>query len=142
MTAKQITLVKNSWRLLRDLDSDRFADLFYSKLFLDHPELRRLFPNDLSGQYQKLMSTLQAMIIRLDQMKEPDQELSELACRHVEYGVKPKHYRYVGSALLWTLQQVLDDDWSAEIAEAWTSYYQWLSATMLRSIQDDTTNKH
>ncbi len=140
MTQKQITLVKNSWRLLRDLDQTQVGDLFYSKLFLDHPELRRLFPKDMSGQYQKLIATLHAMIMRLDHMDNLEQELTELAQRHVQYGVRPKHYQHVGAALLWTLESGLGDDWTPPVAEAWTILYKLISTTMIEAAEHTTND--
>jgi len=133
MTAKQTSLVKSSWRLLRDLDPQQLGDLFYSKLFLDHPELRSLFPKDLNSQNQKLMATLQVLITRLDQMKTLEQELAGLAKRHMKYGARPRHYHYVGSALLWTFERILGDDWTPPVAEAWANLYNTLVSTMLQT---------
>jgi nitric oxide dioxygenase len=48
---------------------------------------------------------------------------SALAKRHVDYGVKPEHYGPVGEALLWTLEQGLAPQWTAETAAAWTKAY-------------------
>ncbi|MCB0534297.1 MAG: hemoglobin [Lewinellaceae bacterium] len=140
MTQKQITLVKSSWRLLRDLDQTQVGDLFYSKLFLDHPELRRMFPKEMSGQNQKLIATLHAMVTRLDDINHLQQELTDLAQRHVEYGVRPKHYQYVGAALLWTLESGLGDDWTPATAEAWTTCYQLISGTMIAAAEHTTND--
>jgi len=59
-------------------------------------------------------------------------ELKEMADRHVGYGVKPKHYNQVGSALLWTLKTGLGKDWTAEAEAAWTKCYQELTQAMLQ----------
>lgn len=47
MTPAQIKIVKKTWQILRRISPVVVADAFYSKLFLDHPELRRMFPNDM-----------------------------------------------------------------------------------------------
>lgn len=137
ITQKQISLVKRTWRALRDLDPERLGDLFYSKLFIDHPKLRKLFPKDLSGQQQKLITTLDSMIMQLDRMHDQEQEVIALAHRHVQYGVQAKHYGYVGAALLWTLENSLGSDWTPDVAEAWTAYYTTLSASMIKATEDE-----
>jgi nitric oxide dioxygenase len=37
----------------------------------------------------------------------------------------------VGSALLWTLENGLGEDWTKEVADAWTSAYALLSVFMI-----------
>ena len=55
MTEEQIVLVKNSWKVFRKIDAELIGDVFYSKLFLDNPELRKMFPSSMepqpNGQY-------------------------------------------------------------------------------------------
>lgn len=131
MAPAQIQLVKKSWRLLRALPPAVVADTFYSKLFLDHPELRRMFPKNMGEQYQKLVDMLSSMIARLDNFSAFEQELAALAQRHVGYGVQAKHYPMVGTALLWTLERGLGDDWNAETAEAWVACYSAITEAML-----------
>jgi nitric oxide dioxygenase len=50
-------LVRTSFALVVPIQ-DAIAALFYDRLFAARPELRRLFPADLSGQKQKLMALL------------------------------------------------------------------------------------
>jgi len=133
MTPTQITLVQNSWRLIRDLNPRLVGDLFYSKLFLDHPELRILFPADMSDQYDNLIGKFNLLIARLDHLADLMNEIVELAVRHVEYGVKAAHYDAVGSALLWTLARGLGADWTPEVSKSWQTCYAELSAVMIQA---------
>jgi nitric oxide dioxygenase len=55
---------------------------------------------------------------------------SELAKRHVEYGVKATDYAPVGEALLWTLERGLGEHWTPDVA-AWTAAYTVLSDFMI-----------
>jgi len=118
MTPTQISLVQNSWRLLRDVDPAKVGDLFYSKLFLDHPELRPMFPEDMRGQYLKLLNMLNVVVSRLDHLGELAADIAALVRRHVKYGVKNEHYAIVGGALLWTLERGLGANWTGKVAEA------------------------
>jgi hemoglobin-like flavoprotein len=44
MTPHEISLIKKSWSIFRDIEPSIVADVFYSRLFLENPELRRMFP--------------------------------------------------------------------------------------------------
>lgn len=138
MTPQQISLVQNSWRLLRNVDPLLVGDLFYSKLFMDHPEVRNLFPKEMDGQRTQLIAKLNLIIARLDHLEDLKSDIAALAIRHVEYGVVPHHYAFVGDALLWTLERGLGTDWTPEVAEAWQRCYAVLSSAMIQT----TENKH
>lgn len=133
MTTEQIRLVKKTWKAFRGISPATVGDLFYSKLFSDNPALRKMFPSDMELQYQKLIDMLNAVVIRLDKLDELNEEIAAMAQRHVEYGVRPAHYKLVGNALLWTLQKGLGKDWTEEVKNAWSTCYKILADTMINS---------
>ena len=53
-----------------------------------------------------------------------------LGARHSGYGVTAAHYRIVGEALLWTLEQGLGEECTPEVRSAWVKVYGIVSATM------------
>lgn len=130
MTETQIQLVKKSWRILRGIPPEVVADTFYSKLFIDHPKLRRLFPKQMDEQYKKLFDMMSSIVVRLDDLENIRQEIIDMGMRHKGYGVQPGHYAMVGEAMLWTLEKGLGADWNAEIADAWLSCYTMIAAMM------------
>lgn len=132
MTEKQILLVKKSWKVFRDIDPGKIGDVFYSKLFIDHPELRKMFPRNMEEQYKKLIDMLSTIVSRLDHLNELNDDIYAMAQRHVAYGVKDYHYKMVGDALMWTLQQGLGKDWSGELNEAWAACYNSLAGAMMK----------
>lgn len=117
--------------MIRQVDPALVGDLFYSKLFADTPSLRHLFPKQMGEQYRKLVDMLNTVVARLERLDELSVEVADLARRHVEYGVRPAHYKLVGNALLWTLQQGLGKDWTPEVKDAWVKCYTTLSYTMI-----------
>jgi hemoglobin-like flavoprotein len=133
MTETQITLVKNTWKLFRDIDPVVVGDVFYSKLFLDFPQAKPMFHTAAPVQSRKLIEMINIIVGRLDRMEELTEEIERLAIRHVGYGVKPAHYELVGKALLWTLQQGLGKDWNDEVESAWTACYVLISETMIQA---------
>ena len=112
------------------------GDVFYSKLFMIHPELKKMFPTSMDEQYKKLLDMLSLIVARLERLKEVTDDIAALGQRHAGYGVKPEHYEMVGSALLWTLKQGLGSDWTPEVEESWKSCYAFLSNTMINASKD------
>ncbi len=134
VTPQQIRLVKGSWRRLQGIQPETIAGLFYARLFASHPALRKMFPVDMEAQYRKLMDMLHTIVMRLDHLDELTAEIAAMAARHEGYGVKPVHYKYVGDALLWTLEKGLGKDWTEEVALAWQDSYSTLTASMLQDV--------
>jgi|SRR4051812_27740028 hemoglobin-like flavoprotein len=135
MTEEQIALVKNGWRIFHKIDAGLIGDVFYSKLFFDNPRLRQMFPESMEEQQRKIVNMLSAIISKLDRLDEITEDIKMMAIRHESYGVKPKHYRLVGNALLWTLEKGLGKEWNDEIKEAWLACYSKLAETMIAAIR-------
>ena len=131
VTTIDIELIKKSWIDVRKIKPEILGDVFYTKLFYDHPELRKMFPQEMEEQNKKLIDMLNVIIERLENLDELKGEIIAVAKRHVDYGVKTEHYNMVGTALLWTLQKALGKDWTEELRTAWISCYTVLSDTMI-----------
>lgn len=130
MTPSQIELVQNSFAKVAPI-SDQAATIFYDRLFEIAPQVRAMFPDDLTEQRKKLMGTLAVVVGGLSNLETVLPAASALAKRHVGYGAKPEHYLVVGSALLWTLEKGLGDAWTDGVAAAWTAAYGTLSGYMI-----------
>jgi len=129
MTPQQIALVQGSFKSVAPIAS-KAADLFYDRLFEIAPEVRRLFPADLSVQKVKLMAMLAKAVNNLHQLDAVLPSLRQLGDRHREYGVSADHYAPVGAALLWTLEQGLGSAFSPDVKAAWTEAYGALAGAM------------
>jgi len=129
MTPAQVRLVQDSFQKVAYI-ADAAADLFYDRLFTIAPELRTLFPRDLSMQKKKLMQMLATAVSNLHQLQKILPAVQALGARHAGYGVVDKHYELVGEALLWTLQQGLGPNFTPEVKEAWTETYTVVSGAM------------
>jgi hemoglobin-like flavoprotein len=130
MTPDQVKLVQQSFAKVVPI-SDQAAVLFYDRLFEVAPQVKSLFPADMSVQRGKLMATLSAVVKGLHDLPSILPAASALAKRHVSYGAKPEHYPVVGAALLWTLEKGLAEGWTAEVADAWKAAYGTLSGFMI-----------
>ena len=91
-----------------------------------------MFPDSMEKQYLKLTDMLGIIVARLDRLESLAEDILELAKRHVGYGVKTEHYKLVGDALIWTLQQGFGKDWTPELKEAWVNCYGVLASLMIK----------
>src|SRR5262245_47410679 len=129
LTVDNIGLVRTSFARIVPIQ-EAAADLFYDRLFKIAPELRPLFPSDLREQKRKLMQMIAAAVGGLNDLDKIAPAVKALGARHSGYGVTAAHYRIVGEALLWTLEQGLGRESTPEVRSAWAKVYGILSATM------------
>ncbi|TMJ52722.1 MAG: hemin receptor [Alphaproteobacteria bacterium] len=130
MTPDQVKLVQESFAKVAPI-ADQAATIFYGRLFEVAPRVKAMFPTDMAEQRKKLMATLAVVVNGLSNLASVLPAASALAIRHVSYGAKPEHYPVVGGALLWTLEKGLGEDWTPEVAAAWTAAYGTLSGYMI-----------
>ena len=107
------------------------AALFYERLFTINPSFLLLFTHDMRIQGVRLMAMLTIIVYNLHQPGETRSAIRDLAKRHVEYGVKLADYDALKDALLWNSEQVLADDLTPEIRNAWAVCYQELAGEMM-----------
>lgn len=129
MTPGQVELVQTTWEKVVPI-SEQAAALFYGRLFELDPELKPLFTSDIEEQGKKLMMMITAVVRGLGDLGKLVPAVEDLGRRHVGYGVKDEHYATVGSALLWTLEKGLGEEFTPEVKEAWATTYGILAATM------------
>ena len=130
MTPEQVRLVQESFAKVAPI-ADQAAVMFYDRLFELAPQVKTMFPADMTEQRRKLMATLAFAVNGLANLQSVLPAASALAKRHIAYGAKPEHYPVVGAALLWTLEKGLGDAWTAEAACAWAAAYGALSSLMI-----------
>jgi hemoglobin-like flavoprotein len=129
MNAEQKVLVQESFAKVLPI-SETAADLFYNRLFELDPALRPLFKGDMKEQGRKLMDMINIAVKGLDDLDKIVPAVQALGQRHGGYGVKDKDYDTVATALLWTLEQGLGNDFTPEVKAAWVEVYLLLSGVM------------
>lgn len=127
----QVEVLETSFDKIKP-QADEFVTSFYDNLFTANPEAKPLFDaTDMEAQKKKLLNSL---VLVVDNLRNPDAlngALQGLGARHVKYGALPEHYPLVGSALLTTFEQYLQDKWTPEVKDAWVSAYGAISEIML-----------
>jgi nitric oxide dioxygenase len=130
MSPQQVAEVQASFAKVARI-APQAAALFYGRLFETAPETRALFPDDMAVQGEKLMTAIATVVENLGDIAVVAPVVSDLAKRHVAYGVRPEHYGLVGAALLWTLEQGLGADFTPSVGTAWAAAYGALSGMMI-----------
>ncbi len=129
MTPEQVTLVQESFKKVLPI-APQAADLFYGRLFEIAPQVRPLFPTDLTEQKKKLMQMIATAVNNLHQVETIVPAVQDLGRRHVNYGVTADHYKPVGEALIWTLEKGLGDAFTPDVKAAWVTTYTTLQSVM------------
>ena len=139
MTKNNFELVKKSWDIIAKIDFKFVGGAFYIRLFQIAPELRPMFKtSSMTEQSIKLGCMLSYVISNFDNLKDILEEVKDLAERHTKYGVKDEHYKAVGDALMWTLEQGLGEYWNEALEIAWKDLYKTLSAKMMAAQHKST----
>jgi hemoglobin-like flavoprotein len=128
LTADEIHLIRDSYE--RISVSLRFARNFYAMLFDIAPDLRPLFPDDLTAQARKLTEMLGVLAGTLDRPLEFAMVLDSLGHRHRGYAVRSTHFAPVGRALFATLERELGPRFDDATRRAWIALYALASALM------------
>ncbi len=134
MDPKVIELVQSSWRAVEPI-APQAAELFYGNLFAADPALKALFKGDMVQQGAKLMQMIGAAVRGLDDVPSLLPVLQSLGARHQGYGVSPKDYDVVGSALLDTLAQGLGAAFTPEVQDAWATVYKTMASVMTQAAE-------
>ena len=136
MTTETKQLVQASFEKVAPI-ADVAAELFYNKLFELDPSLRPMFRGDMKEQGKKLMHMLGLAVHGLNDLNKLVPAVEHLGRSHAGYGVTDAHYDTVATALLWTLEQGLGDDFTPEVKQAWIEVYTLLATTMKNAAAND-----
>ena len=112
--------------------------IFYDRLFEIDPTTKPLFTRtNMPAQHGKLLDAIGLVADSADRLESLIPALENLGRRHMRYGVSDHHYDSVGSALLWTLERGCGTAFTAEVREAWTLVYGFVSGAMRQAAAAD-----
>ena len=88
------------------------------------------FAKDMRDHGPKLVHLITAVVRGLDRIEFLLPAVRDFGRRQALIGMKEEHYGAVATALLWSLEQALDGEFTAEVKSAWIVTYGILSQTM------------
>jgi hemoglobin-like flavoprotein len=122
ITAREVALVQQSFEKLQPVGAT-MSELFYSRLLEADARLASLLGRRSGERHAAFVSLLTAGVLSLS---DPD-ELARLAGRiaqdELSFLLFRRHYVSVGCALVWTLEQGMGRDFTAEVRDAWCNAY-------------------
>jgi len=130
MDQRQIDEIRECFQTVEPR-SDELMELFYSRLFTDHPEARELFSGDLGMQKRHFLAAFSLSVEHLDRPEILRVPLQRMGTRHGGYGVTAEMYPWVRDALLWSIREIAGDSLSSDTEAAWATALDEISRVML-----------
>lgn len=107
------------------------ASRFYTTLFAAAPQLRTLFPADLTSLQGHFEAAIALVIRNLEEMRTLEQPLRELGAQHVRWGARPEDYVVVREALISAIRQS-SASWDDTLATDWRRAITDIAVPMLQ----------
>jgi NAD(P)H-flavin reductase/hemoglobin-like flavoprotein len=122
-------LVKESFAAI-EAHAREAMEHFYAWLFVQHPEIRAMFPLAMSEHRERVFGALARIVWSLDSPETLASHLGQLGRDHRKFAVKEKHYDAFFGALLGTVRTFSGDAWTADTQAAWEAALGGIAATM------------
>jgi len=117
MTPDAIEQVRGSYARLTATDR-QLSGRFYERLFTAAPNLRRLFPEDLTVLQGHFEAALALVVRNLNEMESLKEPLRDLGAQHVHWGARPEDYVTAREALVSAIGS-LSPEWDATLEGHW-----------------------
>lgn len=112
---------------------DRFVQRIYELLFSRLPEVRGMFPEDMTAQRRKMIQTLDFVVSSLRSPAQVQRRLADLGARHAGIGVKPEHYPIVARAIVDAMADSRDGEFPEELRREWEQAFSLIGDAVWRS---------
>jgi NAD(P)H-flavin reductase/hemoglobin-like flavoprotein len=92
---------------------------FYAWLFVQHPELRAMFPLAMTTHRQRVFDALARVVWSTGSPAEFADQISHLARDHRKFGVRAAHLKPFFAALLAAIREFSAGSWTSATQQAW-----------------------
>jgi len=131
LTEQTKSIIKSTTPLFKE-KGEEITSKMYALLFAEHPEVKELFAQAPSGQPKILASAIMNYCNNLENLEAMEQELEQIARRHVFRRVQAEHYPFVGAALIQAMKETLGDVATDEVVSAWQEVYTSLANVLIQ----------
>lgn len=122
-----VRLVKKSFAALEPVSAD-VMQYFYAWLFVQHPELRAMFPLAMTAHRQRVFDALARLVWSTGSPAEFADQISHLARDHRKFGVRAAHFKPFFAALLAAIREHSTGTWTSATQQAWEEALDCISA--------------
>ena len=129
MTPDAIARIRTSFAYI-SAEPRALAGRFYTELFAATPQLRGLFPVDLTSLQGHFEAALALVVRNLEEMRTLEQPLRDLGAQHVGWGAKPEDYVLVREALIRAIRGS-SADWNDTVEGDWRRAITAIAVPML-----------
>lgn len=142
LNQKTIEIVKSTVPVLKEHGLE-ITKTFYKTMFTNNPEVKEMFNMDKQeslAQPKALAMTVLAAAENIDRLEVLLPAIKKIGQVHVNSNVKPEHYPIVGKNLLIAIKEVLGDNATEEVIEAWSEAYDVIAKVFI-DVETDIYNK-
>jgi NAD(P)H-flavin reductase/hemoglobin-like flavoprotein len=132
-----VRLIRDAWAKAEP-QTPEISQFFYGMLFTLAPATRDFFPINMQVQRGRLVRALVHIVQMVDRPDDLVPFLRQLGRDHRKFGVVPRHYEAVGTALLASLKHHLGDHWTADVERAWAEAFTIVARVMQDSAATDS----
>jgi NAD(P)H-flavin reductase/hemoglobin-like flavoprotein len=132
-----VRLIRDAWTKAEPFTPE-ISQFFYGMLFTLAPATRDFFPINMEVQRGRLVRALVHIVQMVDRPDDLVPFLRQLGRDHRKFGVIPRHYEAVGTALLAALKNQLGPDWTPEVERAWAEAFTIVARAMQEAAATDT----
>lgn len=111
-------------------DQDKFAEIFYDKVFEISPQTRELFKRNMRDQGRLLTHMLAGLVYSMSRPEHLESGIRNLGHSHERYGVVAAHYPVVKEAMLHTIDKALGESKSDRTMAAWSGTLDYILQIM------------
>lgn len=149
--------VVRSWEIVLGMGTLVFGELLYKNTFQLAPEAVDLFPLHVRQKHQewddqeepdnimaspalrklfsKVVNVVGCAVAGLHDTAQLVPMLLQLGGRHINYGVPEPYWEVLGRALIITLREVQGPSFTADVEQAWSVVYAFISSLMIQGLR-------
>ena len=125
LSTQEIAIIKSTIPILEQGGTAITAH-FYQRMFAHHPELKNIF--NMSNQHNDrqrvaLFEAVLAYAKNIDNLPVLQQAVERIAHKHSSFDIKPEHYQIVGHHLIASLKELVPEQFTKEVEQAWVKAY-------------------
>jgi len=150
--------VERSWERVQVVGSYAVAELLYRHTFELEPATMALFPTHVRHKYRewsadetqdediwvdaalkklfsKFVNAIGCTVAGIRDRQRMIPLLTKLGARHINYKVREDHWQIMGVALDRTLSDILHEEYTEDVRNAWTAVYKFMADTMIAGLR-------